>query len=211
MARFAHAKKDWLEQLLELPNGLPSHDAFGDLYAILDPQAFNEYFMQWASPLRHTIDSQVVAIDGKTMRRSHDNSRGLKMVHTVSAWANENKLVLGQLCVEEKSNEITAIPKLLELLWLEGSIVTIDAMRTQKKIAAKIVEKKADYIFSLKENHEPRFVSYLVEDTRPRFIWLTRPSQWLKRDSQCYILYCFYLLILVDSLEPCLGCLLWLL
>ena len=154
MARFAHAKKDWLEQLLELPNGLPSHDAFGDLYAILDPQAFNECFMQWVSPLRHTIDSEVVAIDGKTMRRSHDNSRGLKMVHTVSAWANENKLVLGQLCVEEKSNEITAIPKLLELLWLEGSIVTIDAMRTQKKIAAKIVEKKADYILSLKENHE---------------------------------------------------------
>jgi predicted transposase YbfD/YdcC len=154
MARFAQAKKGWLEQLLELPNGLPSHDAFGDLYAILDPEAFNECFMQWVAPFRQAIKEEVVAIDGKAMRRSHDNSRGLKMVHTVSAWADQNKLVLGQLCVEDKSNEITAIPKLLELLWLEGSIVTIDAMGTQKKIAAKIVEKKADYILALKENHE---------------------------------------------------------
>ena len=154
MARFAQAKKEWLEQLLELPNGLPSHDAFGDLYALLDPEAFNTCFMQWVSPLRKEFDAEVVAIDGKAMRRSHDHSRGLQMVHTVSAWADRNKLVLGQLCVEDKSNEITAIPKLLELLCLEGSIVTIDAMGTQKKIAAKIVEKKADYILALKENHE---------------------------------------------------------
>ena len=154
MARFAQAKKDWLEQILELPNGLPSHDAFGDLYAILDPEAFNECFMQWVAPFREAFESEVVAIDGKAMRRSHDKSRGLKMVHTVSAWADKNKLVLGQLSVEDKSNEITAIPKLLELLCLEGSIVTIDAMGTQKKIAAKIVEKNADYILALKENHE---------------------------------------------------------
>jgi len=153
MARFARAKKDWLEQILELPCGLPSHDAFGDLYAILDPEAFNECFMQWVAPFREAVQSEVVAIDGKASRRSHDNSRGLKMVHTVSAWADQNKLVLGQLCVEDKSNEITAIPKLLELLWLEGCIVTIDAMGTQKNIAAKIIEKKADYILALKENH----------------------------------------------------------
>jgi len=154
MARFAGAKKEWLESILELPSGLPSHDAFGDLYAALDPEAFNDCFIEWVSPFRTSTRAEVVAIDGKAMRRSHDNSRGLKMVHTVSAWADENKLVLGQISVEDKSNEITAIPKLLELLWLEGSIVTIDAMGTQKKIATKIVEKKADYILALKENQE---------------------------------------------------------
>ena len=142
MERFAQAKKDWLEEILELPNGLPTHDAFGDLYALLDPEAFNDCFMEWVAPFRDSTEAEVVAVDGKASRRSHDKSRGLKMVHTVSVWASENKLVLGQLCVEEKSNEITAIPKLLELLHLEGCIITLDAMGTQKTIAAKIVEKK---------------------------------------------------------------------
>lgn len=166
MESFGKSKKDWLGSFLKLPKGIPSHDAFGDLFALLDPEVFNSAFIEWTSDLRETVSKEVIAFDGKSMRGSHHRSKGKTMVHTVSAWAVNNRLVLGQMATEEKSNEITAIPKLMKLLHLEGCVVTIDAMGTQKAIAAQIVEQKADYILSLKENHETfhNEVKELMED-----------------------------------------------
>lgn len=163
---FARSKKDWLSSFLKLPKGIPSHDAFGDLFALLDPEAFNSAFVEWTSQLREEVSKEVIAFDGKTMRGSHDRSKGKAMIHTVSAWATGNRLVLGQVATEEKSNEITAIPKLLKLLNLEGCVVTIDAMGTQKAIAAEIIAQKADYILALKGNHETfhNEVKELMED-----------------------------------------------
>ena len=154
MEEFGKSKIEWLRTFLKLPKGIPSHDAFGDLFALLDPQEFNTAFIEWTQHLRDHVSKEVVALDGKSMRGSHDCSNNKKMVHTVSAWAVENRLVLGQIATEEKSNEITAIPKLLKLLHLEGCVITLDAMGTQKKIAAQIIEQKAHYVMSLKENHE---------------------------------------------------------
>ena len=154
MEEFAKSKREWLESFLTLPRGIPSHDAFGDLFALLDPEHFNEAFVEWTEGLRQEVAKELVAIDGKSMRRSHDSTNGKKMVHTVSAWASENKLVLGQVATDAKSNEITAIPKLLKLLHLENCVVTMDAMGTQKSIAKQIIGQKADYILSLKDNHE---------------------------------------------------------
>jgi predicted transposase YbfD/YdcC len=148
---FGKAKDEWLQTFLALPNGIPSHDTFGRVFARLDPQQFEQCFLSWVQSLNEKI-SGVVAIDGKTLRRSHDRARGKKALHLVSAWAAEARLVLGQVAVEEKSNEITAIPELLELLLLEGCIVTIDAMGTQRAIAAQIIEQKGDYVLALKEN-----------------------------------------------------------
>ena len=148
---FGKAKEEWLKTFLALPNGIPSHDTFGRVFARLDPQQFEQCFLSWVQSLNEKI-SGVVAIDGKTVRRSHDRAKGKKALHLVSAWASEARLVLGQVVVEEKSNEITAIPELLELLLLEGCIVTIDAMGTQRAIAAQIIEQKGDYVLALKEN-----------------------------------------------------------
>jgi predicted transposase YbfD/YdcC len=149
---FANYKIDWFKRFLELPNGIPSHDTFRRVFLLLDPVEFQECFYHWADCLRSKITGETIAIDGKTSRGSRDNIAGKKAIHTVSAWANENQLVLGQIQVDEKSNEITAIPKLLDLLDVSGCTITIDAMGTQKKIAAKIVDKKADYILGLKGN-----------------------------------------------------------
>jgi predicted transposase YbfD/YdcC len=148
---FGKAKEEWLKTFLALPNGIPSHDTFGRVFARLDAQQFEQCFLSWVQSLNEKI-SGVVAIDGKTLRRSHDRAKGKKALHLVSAWASEARLVLGQVAVEEKSNEITAIPDLLELLVLEGCIVTIDAMGTQRAIAAQIIEQKGDYVLALKEN-----------------------------------------------------------
>jgi predicted transposase YbfD/YdcC len=148
---FGKAKEEWLKAFLELPNGIPSHDTFGRVFARIDPQRFEQCFLNWVHSLNEQI-SGVVAIDGKTLRRSHDRAKGKKALHLVSAWASEASLVLGQIAVDEKSNEITAIPQLLDLLLLEGCIVTIDAMGTQRAIAAQIIEQKGDYVLALKEN-----------------------------------------------------------
>ena len=120
MEEFGKSKKTWLESFLTLPKGIPSHDAFGDLFALLDPEEFNTAFVEWTQDLRKTISKEVIAIDGKAIRRSHDKNKAKSMVHTVSAWAAQNRIVLGQLATEEKSNEIKAIPKLLKLLHLEN-------------------------------------------------------------------------------------------
>jgi predicted transposase YbfD/YdcC len=148
---FAKAKEAFFTDLLDLPNGIPSHDTFGRVFALIDPTQFEASFVQWVEGISHKVKG-VVAIDGKTLRRSHDQAAGKQALHLVSAWAVENRLVLAQLATEEKSNEITAIPVLLQQLALDGCIVTIDAMGTQTKIAAQIVEQEGDYALALKDN-----------------------------------------------------------
>jgi predicted transposase YbfD/YdcC len=148
---FGKAKQDWLTDLLDLPNGIPSHDTFGRVFALIDPKQFEASFLQWVQALSPAIKG-VIAIDGKTSRRTHDQQAGKKALHLVSAWAAENRLVLAQLATEEKSNEITAIPLLLQQLALKGCIVTIDAMGTQTKIAEQIIEQEGDYALALKDN-----------------------------------------------------------
>src|SRR5258706_1139802 len=149
---FGKEKEEWLKTILALPNGIPSHDTFGRVFARLDPVKFERCFFQWVESMSGTI-AGVIAIDGKSLRRSHDEAKGKKALHMVSAWAAENRLVLAQVAVEEKSNEITAIPKLLRQLALSGCIVTIDSMGTQVKIAKQIVEDDGDYALALKGNH----------------------------------------------------------
>lgn len=149
---FGNAKKTFFTDLLDLPNGIPSHDTFGRVFALIDPKQFEASFIQWVQGVSQKIQG-VIAIDGKTLRRSHDQAAGKKALHLVSAWAVENRLVLAQLATEEKSNEITAIPLLLEQLALGGCIVTIDAMGTQTKIAEQIIDQGGDYALALKDNH----------------------------------------------------------
>ncbi|GAC1408548.1 MAG: ISAs1-like element ISBthe4 family transposase [Ktedonobacteraceae bacterium] len=149
---FGKAKEAFFTELLALPNGIPSHDTFGRVFALLDPKQFEASFVQWVQGISQTVKG-VIAIDGKTLRRSHDQSVGKKALHMVSAWAVENRLVLAQLATEEKSNEITAIPLLLKQLALKGCIVTIDAMGTQTKIAEQIIEQDGQYALALKDNH----------------------------------------------------------
>jgi len=154
---FGKAKRAWFSERLDLRNGIPSHDTFGRVFARLDPTAFQDCFHQWTHALRHGAGSPsplpTIALDGKTLRHSFDQSTGKAALHLVSAFAGEQHLVLGQQAVEDKSNEITAIPALLERLDIAGCLVTIDAMGTQKAIARQIVEKEGDYILALKDNH----------------------------------------------------------
>src|SRR5258708_33219914 len=148
---FGKAKEAFFTELLGLPNGIPSHDTFGRVFALLDPKQFEASFVQWVQGISKTVKG-VIAIDGKTLRHSHDQGAGKKALHLVSAWAVENRLVLAQLATEEKSNEITAIPLLLKQLALKGCIVTIDAMGTQTKIAEQIIEQEGEYALALKDN-----------------------------------------------------------
>jgi predicted transposase YbfD/YdcC len=150
--RFGQAKRDWLAGFLELPGGIPSHDTFGRVFALLDPRQFSECFANWTRSLRQSFRAEIIAIDGKTLRRSHNRAKGREAIHMVSAWARENGLVLTQRKVDTKSNEITAIPELLRALDLAGCIVTIDAMGCQKQIAEEICHAKADYVLALKGN-----------------------------------------------------------
>lgn len=152
IAEWGAAKEDWLCQFLELPNGIPSHDTFGRVFARLDGDAFVACFMRWTQALQQATGGHFIAVDGKTLRRSYDRVAGQDAIHVVSAWSAENGLVLGQLKTEEKSNEITAIPALLRLLDLQGCTVTIDAMGCQTKIAEQIVAQGGDYVLAVKEN-----------------------------------------------------------
>jgi len=146
-------KKEWLETFLELPFGIPSPDTFRRVFERINPKEFEQCFRLWVQSLVEKLGVEVVAIDGKALRGSYDRKSQLKALHMVSAWSNEHRLVLGQTKVSEKSNEITAIPALLEMLDISGCIITIDAMGTQKLIAKKIIEANSDYILSLKDNH----------------------------------------------------------
>lgn len=151
---FGRKRKKWLSKFLELPRGIPSHDTFGRILERMNPNEFQNSFKRWIEFVTERTKGQVIAIDGKTLRRSHDKSNDKKAIHMVSAWASSNQVVLGQLKTEEKSNEITAIPHLLKLLDISGCIITIDAMGTQKKIAGTIIEKDGDYILAVKENQK---------------------------------------------------------
>lgn len=152
MELFGEAKHEWLKQFLELPNGIPSHDTFGRVFSIISPVEFQRSFLNWIKAISESIEREVVAIDGKTSRRSYDRGKGKGAIHMVSAWATANRVVLGQVKTDDKSNEITAIPEFLDILALKGCIVTIDAMGCQKSIAAGIIEKEADYVLALKGN-----------------------------------------------------------
>ena len=161
---YARNNEDWLRSFLELPNGVPSHDTFGRVFARLDPEALGECLGNWIAQVSATLEIRHVAIDGKTLRHSFDNATGKAALHLVSAWATEQHLSLGQVAVDDKSNEITAIPKLLELLDLHGALVTIDAMGTQKEIARKIRQGGADYVLAVKGNQE-----HLLQDVQGCF------------------------------------------
>jgi len=152
MEDFGNAKHAWFKTFLTLRNGIPSHDTFNRLFAALDPKAFLDCFLRWTQSLRQAGAQEIVALDGKALRRALNADQSVKYV--VSAWAESNGLVLGQLKVADKSNEITALPELLRVLELAGCIVTVDAMGTQKKIAQEIIEADADYVLALKGNHE---------------------------------------------------------
>jgi predicted transposase YbfD/YdcC len=152
---FGRAKEAWLRTFLALPGGIPSHDTFGRVFARLDPDEFRACFLAWVGAVTGgEAAAGVVAIDGKTARRSHDRGRGKAALHLVSAWATSSGLVLGQVATDEKSNEITAIPALLRLLDLAGCTVTLDAMGCQTAIAEQVVEQGADYVLALRDNQE---------------------------------------------------------
>lgn len=149
---FGKAKYWWLKRYLELPHGIHAHDTFNRVFAKLNPEEFNKRFVDWVKSLSPLNEEEIVNLDGKTVRHSFDTNTDSPAIHMVSAWANEAGMTLRQIKVEEKSNEITAIPELLDLLELEGCVVTIDAMGTQKTIAEKIIDKNANYLLALKGN-----------------------------------------------------------
>jgi predicted transposase YbfD/YdcC len=150
---FAEAKITWLRQYLELPAGIPSHDTFSRVFRLLDAAEFQERFMRWVALYFEVPSGQVIAVDGKTARGSYDAMSGQSAIHLVSAWASETGVLLGQRKVDEKSNEITVVPELLEQINIKGCIVTVDALNCQKEIATKIIERGGDYVLSLKKNH----------------------------------------------------------
>jgi predicted transposase YbfD/YdcC len=149
---YGKAKEQWLRKFLKLPNGIPSHDTFARVFAAINPEEFQKCFLKWVKGIAKVTDREIVAIDGKQSRNSGDEKNGKSAINMVSAWANSNRVVLGQRKVEGKSNEITAIPELIKVLELAGCIVTIDAIGCQKEIVKTIVAKEADYVIALKEN-----------------------------------------------------------
>ena len=173
LERFADAKKDWFRRFLELENGIPSHDTFGRVFSRLETDEFYLCLQQWIESLAICLQDQGVHIDGKTLRRSFDSESGRSALRMVSAWASDENLCLGQLAVDEYSNEITAVPKLLEMLELCGAVVTLDAMHCQQETATAIRQQKADYILTVKGNQESlrdvidaEFARYAEDDNR---------------------------------------------
>ena len=152
IAHWAREKRDWLAKFLDLSAGIPSHDRFNAIFRALKPAEFEKCLLSWITALHEVTDGQIVAIDGKTLRRSFDAASSKAAIHMVSAWATANSISLGQVVTDAKSNEITAIPKLLELLEIKGCLVTIDAMGCQRQIAQKIIDQQADYVLAVKDN-----------------------------------------------------------
>jgi predicted transposase YbfD/YdcC len=163
---YGRAKSKWLKTFLALPNGIPRHDTFARVFARLEPEQLQACFLNWVRSVSRTTEGEVMAIDGKTVRRSYDEGEGKGAIHMVSAWASQHRLVLGQRKVDDKSNEITAIPELLQVLDLNGCIVSIDAMGTQKEIATQMIAQGGDYVLALKGNH-----GNLFEDVQQLFAW----------------------------------------
>jgi predicted transposase YbfD/YdcC len=160
IALYGRSKEGWLRRFLDLPNGIPSHDTFRRVFMLINPDAFERRFSAWTRTLSdQAVEREVVAIDGKSVRRSFDRARAQAPLHLVSAWASERGLSLGQRAVDGQSNEITAIPELLDALDLHGCLVTLDAMGCQKEIAQRILAKQADYLFGLKANHPTAFAA----------------------------------------------------
>lgn len=155
--QFGKAKESWFRRFLSLPNGIPSHDTFGRVFARIRPEPFQQCFSDWMQAVADVVDAEIIPIDGKTLRSSYNRRSNKAAIHMVSAWASRNRLVLGQCQTEADSNEITAIPELLDLLALKGCIVTIDAMGCQKEIAQQIIDQEADYVLALKANHGKLF------------------------------------------------------
>jgi predicted transposase YbfD/YdcC len=151
---YGKAKYQWLKSILELPNGIPSHDTFSRVFSRINPQEFQQCFLKWIESITQLTQGEIIAIDGKTLRHSYDKNSGNSAIHMVSAWATKNSLTLGQIKVNKKSNEITAIPELLKVLCLNGCVVTIDAMGCQKEIVNQIINQGADYIIALKKNQD---------------------------------------------------------
>ena len=164
MENYANSKEEFLRSFLDLPNGIPSHDTFNRVFSNIDSNQFEKCFIQWVSALAQLQPREIIAIDGKTIRGAKAGGKK-SPVHMVSAWANDNNLVLGQVKVSQKSNEITAIPKLLKVLSIENTIVTIDAMGCQNKIAKAIVKKNADYILAVKDN-QPQLLEHIEDEFR---------------------------------------------
>ena len=179
MALFGQAKREFLGSFLKLGNGIPSHDTFSRVFRLLNPEAFHTWFVGFMEQFAQAgpeAGQGVVALDGKTLRRSYDRAEGNSPLHLVSAWATEQRLSLGQLAVDGKSNEITAVPKLLELLSVAGTVVTADAMHCQRQVAQQVVEQSADYVLALKGNQ-----GTLNEDVR---LFLDDPATVLAYASQ---------------------------
>lgn len=151
---YGRAKYEWLKSFLELPNGIPSHDTFSRVFARIEPQQFQECFLSWVNAIVGELELNVIAIDGKTMKQSYDRNDQQKALHIVTAWSSSHQLVLGQKKVAQKSNELTAIPELIEMLEIAGSVITIDAMGCQKDITSLIIKKKGDYVLALKGNQK---------------------------------------------------------
>lgn len=168
---FGHIREEWLKSFLELPNGIPSHDTFGRVFARLDADVFGTCFVEWVQAVYRISGGQTVNIDGKSMRGSADKLKGKSALQVVSAWASENALVLGQVAVDGKSNEIIAIPELLSMLALQGCVVTVDALGCQKDIAQAIVDEKADYVLRVKANQE-----HLYEDLQDWFAYAVQTN-----------------------------------
>lgn len=166
METYGKAKYQWLKTFLALPNGIPSHDTFARVFARLDPEQLQGCFLNWVRSVSRLTEGEVIAIDGKTVRRSYDEGKAKGAIHMVSAWASQNRLVLAQRKVDDKSNEITAIPELLKVLDLNGCIVSIEAMGTQKAIAQQITVQGGDYVLALKGNQ-----GNLFEDVQQLFQW----------------------------------------
>ena len=145
---YGNAKYEWLKSFLELPNGIPSHDTFSRVFARIEPQQFQEGFLSWVNTIVGELEINAIAIDGKTMKQSSDRNDQQKALHIVTTWSSSHQLVLGQKKVDKKSNELTAIPELIEMLEIAGSVITIDAMGCQKDITSLIIKKKGDYILA---------------------------------------------------------------
>ena len=202
IAQWAQYKEAFLRRVLDLPNGVPRKDVFRRVLSLLNPTAFQTCFAAWLQRLREQaavatqIDQPVLAVDGKTARRSHDRRKALGALHSVSVWASEFGLSLGQVACDDKSNEITAIPELLRLVDIRGAIITIDAMGTQKAIAAQIIEQKADYVLALKGNQESlhdAVIEYLDEQFENDFAGLdarhhtTTETAHGRDETRCYV------------------------
>jgi len=170
--KFAKMKRDWFEQYLSLEHGIPSHDTFGRVFSLIDPEQFQVCFSNWIKDIVKNVTGDVIAVDGKCLRRSHDKSSHKSAIYMVSAWSHDNQITLGQVKVDEKSNEITALPALLKNLDVTGSIITTDALNTQKNSAKIIVENGGDYLSALKGNQSTLHddVALFFENTPKSYI-----------------------------------------